>query len=136
MGCGSCGEKSKMHKYVCAKCGKEEMRETKEGEEVKSCCGQIMIKKEEYIDKLSAQLKDWGVQVNQLKDKAVKGTAELKVAIDKEVVVLNKMMKEAQKKLQEIKEKSGPAWKVFAEGANKAWDDLREAVHRAGEKFK
>jgi len=26
--------------------------------------------------------------------------------------------------------------KVFAEGANKAWNDLREAVHQAAEKFK
>jgi len=41
MGCGSCTPK-KMAKYVCSKCGKEEMREAKEGEEVKSCCGQIM----------------------------------------------------------------------------------------------
>ena len=136
MGCGFCGEKSKMSKYVCSKCGKEEIREVKEGEEVKSCCGQIMTKKEEYIDKLSAQLKEWGVKIDQLKDKAGKGTAELKIAMDKEVVVLNKMMKDAKKKLQEIKEKTGPAWKVFAEGANKAWNDLREAVHQAKEKFK
>ena len=136
MGCGSCGAESKMSKYVCAKCGKEEMRETKEGEEVKSCCGQIMVKKEEYIDKLSAQLKEWGVQIDRLKDRAGKGTAEIKTAIDKEVVALNKMMKDAYKKLQEIKGKTGPAWKVFSEGANKAWNDLREAVHQAAEKFK
>jgi len=46
MGCGSCGPK-KMAKYVCKACGKEEMKEVKEGEEVKSCCGQTMEKKEE-----------------------------------------------------------------------------------------
>ena len=136
MGCGSCGAKSKMSKYVCAKCGKEEMREAREGEEVKSCCGQIMIKKEEYIDKLSAQLKEWSVQIDLLKNKAGKGTAEIKIAVDKEVEILNKMMKDAQKKLQEIRGKSGDAWKIFAEGANKAWNDLREAVHQAAEKFK
>lgn len=45
MGCGSC-EPKKIAKYICAKCGKEEMREVKEGEEVKSCCGQTMVKKE------------------------------------------------------------------------------------------
>jgi Fe2+ or Zn2+ uptake regulation protein len=43
MGCGSCGEK-KMAKFVCTKCGKVETREVKEGEEVKSCCGQAMKK--------------------------------------------------------------------------------------------
>jgi hypothetical protein len=46
MGCGSCGPK-KMAKYVCAKCGKEETREAKEGKVVKSCCGQTMVKKED-----------------------------------------------------------------------------------------
>ena len=45
MSCGSCGPKKKTAKYVCAKCGKEETREVKEGEEVKSCCGQVMVKK-------------------------------------------------------------------------------------------
>jgi len=44
MGCG-CSESKKMAKYVCKKCGKEEMREVKEGEVVKSCCGQDMEKK-------------------------------------------------------------------------------------------
>jgi DNA-directed RNA polymerase subunit RPC12/RpoP len=45
MGCEACGPK-KMAKYVCSKCGKEEMRDAEEGEEVKSCCGQTMKKKE------------------------------------------------------------------------------------------
>ncbi len=125
-----------MSKYVCAKCGKEEVREAKAGEEVKSCCGQNMVKKEEYVDKLSAQLKEWGIQIDKLKEKAEKGTAELKIAIDKEIVVLNKMMKDAQQKLHEIKGKTGPAWQAFAEGANKAWNDLGEGVRKAGEKLK
>lgn len=42
--CGCSGPK-KMSKYACSKCGKEEMREVKEGEAVKSCCGQDMVKK-------------------------------------------------------------------------------------------
>lgn len=45
MGCGHC-EPKKMVKYICTKCGKEEMKEeASQGEEVKSCCGQIMKKK-------------------------------------------------------------------------------------------
>jgi len=44
MGCGCSGEK-KSAKYICSKCGKEEIREVKEGEVVKSCCGQDMVKK-------------------------------------------------------------------------------------------
>ena len=29
-----------------------------------------------------------------------------------------------------MEKKTGDAWKVFAEGTNKAWNELREAVHR------
>ena len=67
----------------------EKIKDIKEGEEVKSCCGQIMVKKEEYIDKLSAQLKEWGVQIDRLKDRAGKGTAEIKTAIDKIIERMN-----------------------------------------------
>jgi hypothetical protein len=44
MDCGCSGPK-KMAKYVCKKCGREETKEVKEGEVVKSCCGQDMVKK-------------------------------------------------------------------------------------------
>ena len=44
-----CGpeEAKKTAKYVCKACGKEEVKEVKECEEVKSCCGQPMEKKGE-----------------------------------------------------------------------------------------
>ncbi len=95
-----------------------------------------MGKREDYIDKLAAQLKVWVAEIDVLKARAEKGTVEVKIAIHKEVEILNKKMQDAQKKLQEIKEKTGNAWESLAEGANKAWNDLREAVHQAGEKFK
>ena len=44
MGCGQC-EPTKKATYICTKCGKEEVREAKAGEVVKSCCGQPMKKK-------------------------------------------------------------------------------------------
>jgi len=123
-------------KYVCAKCGNEEMRETKEGEEVKSCCGERMVKKEEYTDKLAKQLKEWGIQIDVMKAKAEKEGAEIKIAIGKDIEKLNKMMKDAQKKLREIEGKSGDAWKSLSQGVNKAWIDIREAMRQAAEKFK
>jgi len=36
----------KKAKYVCKACGKEEVKEVRQGQEVKSCCGQPMEKKE------------------------------------------------------------------------------------------
>lgn len=95
-----------------------------------------MGKREDYIDKLAAQLKLWSAEIEVLKAKAGKETVEIKAAIHKDVEILNKKMQEAQKKLQEIGEKTGSAWESLAEGAGKAWKDLGDAVHQAGEKFK
>ena len=95
-----------------------------------------MGKREDYIDKLAAQLKVWGAEISVLKAKAEKETIEVRIAIHKEVEILNKKMRDVQKKIKEIQEKTGDAWESLAEGTNKAWNDLREAVHQAGEKFK
>ena len=95
-----------------------------------------MGKREDYVDRLAAQLKVWGAEIDVLKAKAEKETVEVKIAIHKEVEILNKKMQDLQRRIKEIKEKTGDAWESLAEGANKAWNDLREAVHQAGEKFK
>ena len=95
-----------------------------------------MGKREDYIERLAAQLKVWGAEIDVLKAKAGKETVEVKIAIHKEVEILNKKMQDAQKKLKDLGKKTGDAWESLAEGANKAWNDLREAMHQAGEKFK
>ena len=95
-----------------------------------------MGKREDYIDALAAQLKAWCVEIDVLKARAEKETAEVKSAILKEVEIANKKMQQAQKKIKEMNGKNGDAWEILREGANKAWNDLSEAMHRAGEKFK
>ena len=95
-----------------------------------------MGRREDYIDKLAAQLKLWSAEIDVLKARAAKETVEVRIAIHKEVEILNKKMREARKILQEIGKKTGDAWENLAEGTDKAWNDLREAVHRAGERFK
>ena len=95
-----------------------------------------MGKREDYIDKLAAQLKEWCVEIDALKARAEKETAGVKSAILKEVEIANKKMQQAQKKIKEMNGMNGDAWEILREGANKAWNDLSEAVHRAGEKFK
>ena len=95
-----------------------------------------MGKREDYIDALAAQLKAWCVEIDVLKARAEKETVEVKSTILKEVEIANKKMQQAQKKIKEMNGKNGDTWEILREGANKAWNDLSEAVHRAGEKFK
>ena len=57
-----------------------------------------MGKREDYIERLAAQLKLWSAEIEVLKAKAAKETVEVKIAIHKEVEILNKKMRDVQKK--------------------------------------
>ena len=48
-----------------------------------------MGKREDYIDKLATQLKAWCVEIDVLKARAEKETAQVKSAILKEVEIVN-----------------------------------------------
>jgi len=95
-----------------------------------------MGKREDHIDKVAAQLKVWSAEIDVLKAKAGKGTVEVKTAIHKEVEMLNQKMQDTKKKLRELTEKTGDACDCLADGVTKAYNDLSEAMHRAGEKYK
>ena len=95
-----------------------------------------MGKRELYIDKLAAQLKEWSVKIDALKARADKAAAETKIELNKQVEVLNKKRQEADEKLHQIKEASEDAWESLRAGTEKAWGDLKEAVGSAIEKFK
>lgn len=60
-----------------------------------------MGKREDYIDKLAAQLKVWSAEIDVLEAKAERATVEVKIAILKEVEILNKKIEDAQKKIKE-----------------------------------
>jgi len=95
-----------------------------------------MGKREDYIDKMAAQLKEWGAKIDMLKAKAEKEKAEVKIKLHEEVETLNQKKQNVHNKLLEIKESTEEAWGKLAEGVDKAWSDLKEAVHHAVEKFK
>lgn len=95
-----------------------------------------MGKREEYIDKLAAQLKEWSAKIDELKARADKTAAEKKIELNKQVEALNSKRQEARQKLQQLKEAGEGAWESIQSGAEKAWRDLREAVNSAVEKFK
>jgi uncharacterized coiled-coil DUF342 family protein len=95
-----------------------------------------MGRREEYIDKLAAQLKEWSVKIDELEEKADKAFAETKIELGKQIESLNQKRQAAVQKLQQLKESSAAAWESIAEGAEKAWNDLKEALHSASDKFK
>ncbi len=95
-----------------------------------------MGKKEEYQAKIEAQLKEWAAKLEELKSKAAKAGAGAKDELNKQVETLKAKQDVAQKKLKEVREASGEAWKDVKQGLEKTVTDLKEAWGGALSRFR
>ncbi len=95
-----------------------------------------MQKREEYIDKLAAQLKEWSVKIDELEARARSAKADMKTEYEKQIGQLKEKRDEATKKFQELKGSSGEAWDTLKSGAESAWTEMKNAITTAKEKFK
>jgi len=95
-----------------------------------------MKSKEEYIDKLASQLKEWSAKIDELESKARATKADVKTSYDSQIRQLKDKRDAAMKKLQELKGASAGAWDTLKAGAETAWADLKNAVTAAKEKLK
>lgn len=95
-----------------------------------------MKSKEEYIDKLASQLKEWSAKIDELESKAGAAKADVKTSYDNQIKQLKDKRDAAMKKLQELKGASAGAWDTLKAGAETAWADLKNAVTAAKEKLK
>ena len=95
-----------------------------------------MTSREEHIDKLAAQLKEWSVKIDELESKARAAKADVKTGYDSQIRQLKDKRDAAMQKLQELKGASADAWDTLKAGAETAWADFKNAVTAAKEKLK
>jgi hypothetical protein len=95
-----------------------------------------MDKKEEYILKLDAQLREWSAKIDELKAKTDKAKGDLKIEYGRQIAALEAKKEYAQKRLKEIRETSGQAWEELKTGVEHAWHELKISLDNAITKFK
>jgi uncharacterized protein YfiM (DUF2279 family) len=95
-----------------------------------------MKSREEQIDKLAAQLKEWSANIDELESKARAAKADVKIGYENQIRQLKDKRDGAKQKLQELKGASAEAWDILKAGAETSWADLKKAVTAAKEKFK
>ena len=91
---------------------------------------------EAYKQKLAAQLKEWGAQIDLLEAKAENAGADIKVRQAQRLQELRAKQRAASEKMQELGKASGAAWEQVKATADKIWDDLKAGVEDAHSKFK
>jgi len=95
-----------------------------------------MGKKEEYMEKLGAQLRAWSEKMDFLTEKAEHEALEQKTKLLREIEEFKARSQEAQLKLKQMRETTGDAWETLVAGMDKAWGDMKEAFHQIADKFR
>lgn len=91
---------------------------------------------EAYKQKKTAQLKEWGAQLNLLEAKAENFGADLKVKHAEAMQELRIKQRAASEKLKELGTAGSDAWDDVKVTADKVWDDLKTGMADAHAKFK
>jgi len=95
-----------------------------------------MKTKNEYIDNLAAELKDWGAQIDLLAAKTENAAAHVRSQYIQELNDLHAKQQKAIDKMEELQEAGVDAWETVKVTADQVWDDLRLGLASASSKFK
>lgn len=90
----------------------------------------------EYIEKLSAQMVEWDLQIERLKDKAESATPEAKYDYSGSIAALQLKRDEAAEKLQGISTAGDDEWEELKSGTEHVWGEVRTILHDAILKIK
>jgi chromosome segregation ATPase len=95
-----------------------------------------MANRPAYIDKLSAQLKEWDAEIAKLEAKAQKAQADSRIEYNQRIWELQNKKKAAQTKLEEVKRAGDEAWQELKAGTDEVFDDMRKTFDSVLSKFK
>jgi lipid II:glycine glycyltransferase (peptidoglycan interpeptide bridge formation enzyme) len=94
-----------------------------------------MINRDEYVQKLKAQLDQWNAEAKKWEAKAEEATASMKAEYEKQLNTLHSRRDEAMYQLKLLQGASTEAWQDMMKGADQAWKGMQEAVNRARSHF-
>ena len=87
-----------------------------------------------YVEKLSAQMVEWDVKIDHLRDKAENATNGAKAEYSKAVSALQLKRDQAAEKLQGIAMASADEWEDMKDGAEQIWDEVKDLFKSATKK--
>jgi hypothetical protein len=95
-----------------------------------------MEKQIEYVERLSAQMLAWDIQIDQFKDKAENAPFGTKSDYSEAIAALQIKRDEAAEKLQGISTASDHEWEELKEGTEHVWGEVRKMLFDAVIKIK
>ncbi len=93
------------------------------------------MRREQYIDKLSAQLKEWDTKLEKYENKALQARGDAEMEFKKRIADLREKKAKAGSKLQKMKESSSVAFEELKTGTEEAFEKVKNAFKSAFSKF-
>ena len=94
-----------------------------------------MSSREEYVQKMKAQLDQWNTEVAKWEEKTHAAQAEMKAEYEKQLETLRSRRDDAMYQLHQMQAASADAWMDMVKGADAAWKAMGEAFIRARSHF-
>ena len=94
-----------------------------------------MTKRNEYLDKIKAQLEEWEYDINRLEARLDDAQDEAKVKLDKTINDLKVKQKDMQGRLKQLENAAEEAWTDVRDGLELAWDSLKLGFLAAKSEF-
>lgn len=94
-----------------------------------------MMQREEYVEKLKAQLDQWNAEISKWEAKAAGAQAEMQAEAAKRLEELRGRRDEALYQMKLMQNASIDAWMDLMRGTEQAWKSLHDAFDRARSHF-
>jgi predicted nucleic acid-binding Zn-ribbon protein len=94
-----------------------------------------MSSREEYVQKMKAQLDQWNTEVAKWEEKTHAAQAEMKAEYEKQLETLRSRRDDAMYQLHQMQAASADAWMDMVKGADAAWKAMGEAFVKARSHF-
>lgn len=96
----------------------------------------MAAKRDEYVDKLKSQLDQWNAEMAKWEAQAGTTQEKMRAEYDRQLTALRQHRNQALEQLRKVQSASGEAWTEFARGADESWAKMRDAIEKAGTRFK
>lgn len=90
-----------------------------------------MNKRTEFVEKLSAEMVEWDVQIELLKERAENADPQVKYEFSNTLAVLQRKRDEAAMKLQGISAASDDEWEEIKTGTEHIWGEISNSLRDA-----
>ncbi|WP_231489692.1 hypothetical protein [Billgrantia saliphila] len=90
-----------------------------------------MSRRDEFVERMKAQLDEWNVEIDELAAKARRAGAEAQTRYHEDIERLMRRRDETRRRLEVLQFASEAAWESLQEGLEDAWELMRKALRDA-----